>query len=141
MRKTIILLTALLAAGLTAAAQNDGTTSQTKINKKNLVVKEWNAAPKGGARTLDHMTIYSPEGKKIEETEYDSAGKQKWRKRFEWGSNGVMTRELLYDERNKLVNYKKFEFNEFGKRKVQYTYDPKGKLISTKTYEYITQDA
>ena len=72
---------------------------------------------------------------------YDSFGKQKWRKRFEWGENGKMTRELVYDERNRLVNYKKFEFNEFGKKKTQYTYDPKGKLISTKVYEYISEDA
>lgn len=140
MKKIIFTALTLLLACLAMAAQNTPSAETTKIDKKNLVVKEWNANAKG-ARTLDHTTVYSPEGKKIEETEYDYAGKQKWRKRFEWGANGVMTRELLYDERNKLVNYKKFEFNEFGKRKVQYTYDPKGKLISTKTYEYITKDA
>jgi YD repeat-containing protein len=140
MKKNIILVLTMMLACFAAAAQNTSSTEGAKINKKNLVVKEWNVNAKG-SRILDHTTIYSPEGKKIEETEYDYNGKQKWRKRFEWGSNGVMTRELLYDERNKLVNYKKFEFNEFGKRKTQYTYDPKGKLISTKTYEYITQDA
>ena len=111
-----------------------------KINKKNLVVKEWNTNSKGVASTLDHVTTYSPDGKKIEEIEYDSAGKQKWRKRYEWGENTKMTRELVYDERNRLVNYKKFEYNEFGKKKVQYTYDAKGKLISTKVFEYITVD-
>jgi YD repeat-containing protein len=139
MKKIIIIALALLTC-LSATAQNSSASQEQKMDKKNLVVKEWNANAKG-TRTLDHMTIYSPEGRKIEETEYDYTGKQKWRKRFEWNGNGVMTRELLYDERNRLVNYKKFEFNEFGKRKVQYTYDPKGKLISTKTYEYITQDA
>lgn len=138
-RFIFITLLALLSC-LSVTAQDNSATSDQRINKKNLVVKEWNANSKG-ARTLDHLTVYSPDGKKIEETEYDYTGKQKWRKRFEWGENGVMTRELLYDERNRLVNYKKFEFNEFGKRKIQYTYDPKGKLISTKTYEYITQDA
>ena len=51
-----------------------------KINKKNLVVKEWNTNGKGVAQTLDHVTTYSAEGKKIEEIEYDSVGKQKWRK-------------------------------------------------------------
>ena len=139
MKRFFIIVAALLTCLVVPAQNKSGDTDQ-KMDKKNLVVKEWNANAKGN-RTLDHLTIYSPEGKKIEETEYDYAGKQKWRKRFEWGENGLMTRELLYDERNRLVNYKKFEFNEFGKRKVQYTYDPKGKLISTKTYEYVTQDA
>ena len=132
----IIALTMLPALGAFAQTGNTG----AKINKKNLVVKEWNTNAKGVASTLDHLTTYSPDGKKIEEIEYDSAGKQKWRKRYEWGANDKMARELVYDERNRLVNYKKFEYNEFGKKKVQYTYDAKGKLISTKIFEYITAD-
>ena len=111
-----------------------------KINKKNLVVKQWNINGKGVSQTLDHVTTYSAEGKKIEEIEYDSAGKQKWRKRYEWGNSGKESRELVYDERNRLVNYKTFEYNEFGKKKAQYTYDAKGKLIGTKIFEYIAQD-
>ena len=126
-----------LLACLPAIAQNN---SDQKINKKNLVIKEWNTSAKG-ARTLDHTTIFSPAGRKIEETEYDSFGKQKWRKRFEYGSDGKVSRELLYNENNRLVNFKKSEFNEFGRKKIQYTYDPKGKLTSTKIYEYISEDA
>ena len=106
--------------------------------KKNLVVKEWNTGAKG-ARTLDHTTTYNADGRKIEEIEYDSYGKQKWRKRFEWGENGRQARELVYDERNRLVNYKKFDYNELGKKKAQYTYDAKGRLLTTKIYEYSTQ--
>lgn len=131
MKKILVILAALLLLIPAAGAQ----TTQT-INKKNLVVKEWNTTVKG-ARTLDHVTTYSPEGKKIEEIEYDAAGKQKWRKRYEWGEGEKMTRELVYDERNRLVNFKKFDYNELGKKKVQYTYNPKGKLISTKVFEYI----
>ena len=137
MRKIIILLSCLLLAMPAAMAQND--TAAKAVNKKNMVVKEWNTSAKG-ARQLDHITTYSAEGKKIEEIEYDTAGKQKWRKRYEWGANLRMTRELVYDEHNRLVNYKTFEYNEFGKKKVQYTYSPKGKLQNTKVYEYITQD-
>ncbi len=136
MKKYIILIAGLILASVGAWAQS----TEKVMDKKNLVVKEWNVNARG-ARVMDHMTVYSPDGKKMEETEYDYTGKQKWRKRYEWGDNLKMTRELVYDERNKLVNYKKFEYNEFGKKKVQYTYDPKGKLISTKAYEYITQDA
>ena len=137
MKKYILIIAAFLMGSLGALAQQ---TTEKVMDKKNLVVKEWNVNAKG-AKTLDHVTIYSPEGKKIEETEYDYTGKQKWRKRYEWGANGKMARELLYDERNRLVNYKKFDFNEFGKKKTQYTYDPKGKLVSTKYFEYIAQDA
>ena len=135
MKRIIIFIVLALFPAWAGYAQE----TTTKINKKNLVVKEWNTNGKG-VKTLDHVTIYSPEGKKIEEIEYDSLGKQKWRKRYEWAENGRMNRELVYDERNRLVNYKKFEYNEFGKKKAQYTYDAKGKLIGTKLFEYLTQD-
>ena len=132
-RLIVFLAVALIGLGnLSAQTQ--------QLNKKNLVVKEWNTTAKG-TRILDHETHYSPEGRKIDETEYDSFGKQRWRKRYEWGENGRIARELVYDEHNRLVNYKKFEYNEFGKRKTQYTYDPKGRLISTKIYEYLSEDA
>ena len=138
MKRITLIISLLVLAALAGFAQTEKT--GPKINKKNLVVKEWNTNAKGTASTLDHMTTYSPDGKKIEEIEYDAAGKQKWRKRYEWGGNGKMARELVYDERNRLVNYKKFEYNEFGKKKTQYTYDPKGRLLSTKLFEYITSD-
>jgi uncharacterized protein YxeA len=136
MKRIITLIVLAMIPLLSGYAQETA-----KINKKNLVVKEWNTNGKGVAQTLDHVTTYSPEGKKIEEIEYDSNGKQKWRKRYEWGAGEKMSRELVYDERNRLVNYKKFEYNEFGKKKVQYTYNPKGKLIGTKIFEYISEDA
>lgn len=117
-----------------------GAGAQSKINKKNLVIKEWNTNAKGIVKSLDHITTYSPEGRKMDETEYDSAGKQKWRKRYEYGENGKVSRELLYDERNRLVNIKKFDYNEFGRKKTQYTYDAKGRLQGTKIFEYISED-
>jgi hypothetical protein len=117
-----------------------GAQEPQKINKKNLVIKEWNSDPKGGSKVLDHVTTYSPEGKKIDGVEYGSDG-QKWRKRYEYGADGKVSRELVYDERNKLVNYKKFEYNEFNRKKTQYTYNPKGKLLTIKVYEYIAEDA
>ncbi len=132
-RLILIAVTALLMIPL-AGAQ----TAQ-KINKSNLVVKEWNTDPKSGKKVLDHVTTFSPEGRKIDEVEYSSTA-QKWHKRYEWGANGKIARELLYDERNRLVNYKTFEYNEFGRKKLQNTYDAKGKLISIKTFEYITED-
>lgn len=137
MRKIIVM--ALLSLLLIPAAGAQDTLA-VKINKKNLVIKEWNTEPRSGARALDHVTMYSPEGKKIEEIEYSSDG-QKWRKRFEYGADGKVSRELVYDGRNRLQTYKTFEYNEFSRKKVQYTYNAKGKLLSIKHFEYIAQDA
>ena len=134
MKKIVVLISSLLLLLPAAGAQES-----QKINKKNLVIKEWNSDPKGGSKVLDHVTTYSPEGKKIDEVEYGSDG-QKWRKRYEYGPDNKVSRELVYDTRNKLQTYKKFEYNEFGRKKVQYTYNAKGKLISIKQYEYIAQN-
>ncbi len=135
MKRLIILAAAALLFIPGAYAQE-----APKINKKNLVIKEWNTDPKGSSKVLDHVTTFSAEGKKIEEIEYNSDG-QKWRKRFEYGPDGRLSRELVYDDRNRLQTYKTFEWNEFSRKKVQYTYSAKGKLLSIKHYEYIAQDA
>ena len=132
--KKILTVWALALLLVPAAGAQD----TAKINKKNLVIKEWKTDPKGGNKVLDHITTFSSEGKKIEEIEYSSTG-QKWRKRFEYGPDGRVSRELVYDERNRLLTYKKFEFNEFGKKKLQYTYNPKGKLLGIKNYEYVAE--
>ena len=137
--KRLILIT-LAAVLIVPSAAAQATREQPKINKKNLVIKEWNSDPKGSSKVLDHVTTFSPDGKKIEEIEYDSKG-QKWRKRYEYGPDGKMSRELVYDDRNRLQTYKTFEWNEFSRKKVQYTYSAKGKLLSIKHYEYIAQDA
>lgn len=134
MKRWLILAAAALLLIPAAGAQQT-----QKINKKNLVIKEWNTDPKGNNKVLDHVTTFSADGKKIEETEYSSTG-QKWRKRFEYGPDGRVSRELVYDDRNRLQTFKKFEFNEFGRKKIQYTYNAKGKLLSIKQYEYLAQD-
>ena len=139
-KNVMILLLLCIAAGL--AAQDVAVSPETlakREKRKNLTVKEWNTNAKGN-RVIDHITTFNADGHKIEEIEYDAFGKQRWRKRFEWGETGRQSRELVYDERNKLVNFKKFDYNEFGKKKVQYTYDPKGRLTATKVYEYLTQE-
>ena len=135
MKRLIILAAAALLFIPGAYAQE-----APKINKKNLVIKEWNTDPKGSSKVLDHVTTFSSEGRKIEEIEYGSSG-QKWRKRFEYGPDGRLSRELVYDDRNRLQTYKTFEWNEFSRKNVQYTYSAKGKLLSIKHYEYIAQDA
>lgn len=134
MKRLLILLASALLLFPAAGAQE-----AAKMNKKNLVIKEWNTDPKGNNKVLDHITTFNADGRKTEEIEYNSDG-QKWRKRFEYGADGKVSKELVYDHRNRLQTYKKFEFNEFGKKKIQYTYNAKGKLISIKQYEYIAQD-
>jgi YD repeat-containing protein len=136
MKKYLLILALGLCPLLPGWAQD----TAPKINKKNLVVKEWNTDARSGAKVLDHVTTFNSDGRKAEEIEYNTDG-QKWRKRYEYGPNGKVSRELVYDERNRLVNIKKFEYNEFDRKKVQYTYDAKGKLKSIKNYEYIAEDA
>ncbi len=135
--KRIALMAALsLLLPLSVMAQDQ----PEKINKKNLIIKEWNTDPKGGNKVLDHVTTYSPDGRKMEETEYNSDG-QKWRKRYEYDAAGKVAVEYVYDNRNRLQTYKKFEYNEFNRKKVQYTYSAKGKLLTIKHYEYIAKPA
>ena len=139
MRKLLAIIALAFALVAPAAAQN--TTGQ-KINKKNLVIKEWNTDPRSGKKVLDHVTTYDADGKKIEEIEYNSEG-QKWRKRFEYapGPEGKCIKESVYNERNRLESVKKYEYNEFGRKKTQYNYNAKGKLLTIKVFEYITEDA
>ncbi len=138
MKKILTLIALFFALTLPAAAQNSQTGQ--KINKKNLVIKEWKTDPKSGSKALDRITTYNADGKKIEEIEYNSEG-QKWRKRYEYDASGKCVKESLYNERNRLDTVRKFEYNEFGRKKTQYNYDPKGKLKSIKVFEYITEDA
>ncbi len=135
--KRLILSIATALAALSLGAQEPDT---PKINKKNLVIKEWNTDVRTNTRVLDHVTTYSAEGRKVEETEYNADG-QKWRKRYEYGADGKCTKEMVYDEKNRLVTVKKYEYNEFARKKKQYNYDAKGKLKSIKIFEYKTQDA
>jgi len=138
MRKLFAILALACALIAPAAAQNTG----QKINKKNLVIKEWNTDPRSGKKVLDHVTTYDADGKKIEEIEYGSEG-QKWRKRFEYapGAEGKCVKESVYNERNRLETVKKYEYNEFGRKKTQYNYNAKGKLLTVKVFEYIAEDA
>ena len=140
MKKLLTLLALAFALVVPAMAQN--TAAGQKINKKNLVIKEWNTDPRSGKKVLDRVTTYNADGKKIEEIEYGSEG-QKWRKRFEYapGAEGKCVKESVYDERNRLNTVKKYEYNEFGRKKTQYNYNAKGKLLTVKVFEYITEDA
>ncbi|MEE3460212.1 MAG: hypothetical protein VZQ75_10195 [Candidatus Faecousia sp.] len=134
MKKLTLFLAALALSLCCTFAQ----TTQT-LNKKNLVIKEWNTDVQTNKKFLDHVTTYNADGRKIEEIEYTSSG-QKWRKRYEYDAAGRMTLESVYDDKNKLDNYKKFEYNELNRKKTQYTYTPKGKLQTVKVYEYLAED-
>ena len=90
MKRLILILAWALLLLPAAGAQEPS----KQLNKKNLVIKEWNSDPKGGNKVLDHITTFSADGKKIEEAEYGSEG-QKWRKRFEYGPDGKVSRELV----------------------------------------------
>lgn len=129
----LVFCSLLMFAALPAGAQE---AAQQKIDKRNLVIKEWNTDIRSGAKVLDHVTTYSPDGKKLEEIEYSTTG-QKWRKRFSYNDAGKCIQEDIYDERNRLNSIKKIEYNEFGRKKTQTTYNARGKVVAVKHFEYI----
>lgn len=108
-----------------------------RARRTNLTVKEWNTATRGGAKWLDHITIYDNQGRKIEEIEYTNYG-QKERVTFEYDEEtGKISREIVYDDRNKPSRIRKYEYNSDGTKAKQYNYLPNGKLYSIKIFEYI----
>lgn len=111
--------------------------AQSRNGKENLIIKEWNVETSSGVKILDHLTIYNSLGLKVEEAEY---GKDdvKWRKKFEYSPDGVLTRVLVYDSSGKLDNIRKFEYTPTGRKHKEFIYNAKGKMSRYKIYEYST---
>jgi len=112
------------------------TIQEKRERRQNRVVKEWNT--EGKRKWMDHLTVYDPEGRKIEEIEYASYG-QKERIVSEYGEDSKCIKEVIYNDKNKAVRICKYEYNPDGTRKTQYNYLPNGKLFSIKVYEYSYQ--
>ena len=112
------------------------TLQEKRERRQNRVVKEWNT--EGKRKWLDHLTVYDPEGRKIEEIEYASYG-QKERIVSEYGEDDKCIKEVIYNDKNKAVRICKYEYNPDGTKKTQYNYLPNGKLFSIKVFEYSYQ--
>lgn len=136
MQRTFRLLP-ILALLFFGVAQLDA--QVVKPHKRNLTVKEWNVDAGSTAKVMDHLTVYNENGRKVEEAEYDRYG-VKWRKLYEYGENGKISRELVYGPNGKLDNVRKFEFDELGRKKTEYVYNAKGKLIRYKLFEYSVEE-
>jgi len=130
----LILAMALFFVGFTGAAAQEAQQRQV-LDKRDLITREWNTDVGTNVKFLDHETIFNSDGRKIQETEYSKLGKV-WTKKYEYGPDGMMTKELTYNDKGRLDNIQKFEYNEFGKKKTVYTYDAKGKLVKIKVIEY-----
>jgi len=137
MIRLVLSIAAVFVGFLSSFAQE----SQQKqvLDKRDLVTKEWITEVGTNLKFLDHETIYSSDGKKIQETEYSKLGKV-WTKKYEYGPDGKTTRELTYNDKGRLDSIQKFEYNEFGKKKTVYTYSAKGKLVKIKVIDYILRD-
>ena len=109
------------------------TVEEKRERKQNRVLKEWNT--EGKRKWLDHLTVWDPEGRKIEEIEYASYG-QRERVVFEYGDDFKCTKEIVYNDKNKVYRIRKYEYNPDGTKKTQYNYLPNGKLFSVKVFEY-----
>lgn len=136
MKKIVLIVVAVLCFGYGVSAQEN-----ERSGRKNLVIKEWTTAVGSTAKVLDHVTTYNADGRKIEEIEYYSNSRMKWRRRYEYAPDGKVSRELLYDGKNRLNTVRRYEYNELDQRKTQYNYDAKGKLRSVKVFEYVSEDA
>lgn len=112
-------------------------TAQNRNGKENLIIKEWNVEPSSGVKVLDHETIYNRFGLKVEEAEFSKEG-LKWRKKFEYSPDGVLTRVLVYNSSGKLDNIRKFEYTPTGRKHKEFIYNAKGKMSRYKIYEYST---
>ena len=132
MKIKILLLLALSGLCLSVSAQNVGDSRELK---KNRTTKEWKL--KAGSKTpmLNNVTVYDNQGRKKEETEYASYG-VKARIVYEYGADGLCSREIFYNDKGKVSKIRKYEYNSDGTKHKQYTYSPKGNLETTKTYEY-----
>ena len=110
------------------------TVEEKRERKQNRVVKEWNT--EGKRKWMDRLSVWDPEGRKIEDIEYASYG-QKERVVSEYEGNDIKpVKEIVYDDKNKVYRIRKFEYNPDGTKKVQYNYLPNGKLYSVKIFEY-----
>ena len=137
MQQKIILI--FLSLFLLISTISSQTTQEKREMRKNMTVKEWNTEATGNKKWMDHLTVYNPEGLKIEEIEYAVYG-QKERVVFEYDAKGVCVKEIVYDYKNRPYRIRKYEYNSNGTKKKQYNYLPNGKLYSVKIYEYITTD-
>ena len=110
------------------------TIEEKRERRQNRVVKEWNT--EGKRKWMDRLSVWDPEGRKIEDIEYASYG-QRERVVSEYeGDDPKCVREIVYNDKNKVIRIRKFEYNSDGTKKVQYNYLPNGKLFSVKVFEY-----
>jgi hypothetical protein len=110
------------------------TLEERRERRQNRVIKEWNT--EGKRKWMDRLTVWDPEGRKIEDIEYASYG-QKERVVLEYeGDDLKCVREIVYNDKNKVIRIRKFEYNPDGSKKTQYNYLPNGKLFSVKIFEY-----
>lgn len=106
-----------------------------RLQKKNLVIREFNTDAKGKNNWMDHLTVYNENGYKVQEIEYAVYGMRS-KVLFEYDENNRCIKEIVYDDRNKITRIRKISYNTDGTRKAQYNYLPNGRLFSTKRYEY-----
>jgi hypothetical protein len=110
------------------------TLEEKRERRQNRVIKEWNT--EGKRKWMDRLSVWDPEGRKIEDIEYASYG-QKERVVSEYeGGDLKCIREIVYNEKNKVIRIRKFDYNPDGTKKVQYNYLTNGKLFSVKIFEY-----
>ena len=98
MKRLLILLASALLLVPAAGAQE-----APKMNKKNLVIKEWNTDPKGNNKVLDHITT-------SKELVYDHRNRLQTYKKFEFNEFGRKKIQYTYNAKGKLISIKQYEY-------------------------------
>jgi len=128
----------LITAAYSVYAQSpspESLSDDRRLQKKNLVIREYNTDAHGKNNWMDHLTVYNENGYKVQEIEYAVYGMRS-KVLFEYDDNNRCVKEIVYDDRNKITRIRKITYNADGTRKAQYNYLPNGRLFSTKRYEY-----
>lgn len=138
LRFKFFILLFLITAVYSVYAQSpspESLSDDRRLQKKNLVIREYNTDAHGKNNWMDHLTVYNENGYKVQEIEYAVYGMRS-KVLFEYDENNRCVKEIVYDDRNKITRIRKITYNADGTRKAQYNYLPNGRLFSTKRYEY-----
>ncbi len=140
LKYTFFMLLFLITAARAVYVQStspESLSDDRRVQKKNLIIREFNTDAKGKNNWMDHLTVYNEQGYKTQEIEYAVYGMRS-KVLYEYDEKNRCVKEIVYDDRNKITRIRKITYNADGTRKAQYNYLPNGRLFSTKRYEYST---
>jgi len=87
-------------------------------------------------REMDHLTVYSETGLKVEEVEYFSDGLVKYRTVYEYDNMGKCSKAIRYGLKGKVDRVTTYEYDPNGNRTKEITITPDKRQRAEKIIEY-----